>query len=84
MTIAVGGSASVVCELDCTCSGARVRWSREDGVAFPSSVREQLAITQRRSTLIITGATNSVAGVYTCTGTFESDTSRAMTRIIIT
>ena len=79
------GSVSVVCELlDCTCSGARVRWSREDGVAFPSSVREQLAITQRRSTLVITGATNSVAGVYTCTGTFESDTSRAMTRIIIT
>lgn len=86
VTILRGNSLDIDCTLDCTCQGARVSWTRDDGVALPitPTVREVPSVTGRLSTLRITGATSSAAGSYTCTATLDGeDPARATTRITV-
>ena len=84
VTIPTGGNRDITCRVTCTCMGAMVSWTRADGSQFPSSVREVAPATRRRSILRVTGATSGVAGVYTCTGTYEDQTQSKMTTITIT
>ena len=85
LTIPQGESLDIVCMLDCTCQGARVKWTRNDGMAFPPTVQEAPAVTGRLSTLMITSAQSSTGGSYTCTGTLEGeDPEKVTTRITVT
>ena len=85
-TISQGDSLDITCMLDCTCQGATVSWSRDDGVALPitPTVQERRAVTGRLSTLVITGATISAGGSYTCTGTLVGeDPEKATARVTV-
>ena len=87
LTISQDDSLTITCTLACTCQGARVSWTRDDGVALPiqPTVEERPAVTGRLSRLSITRATNNVAGSYTCTGTLSGeDPERATIRITVT